>query len=174
MARLRGGQLPLALATLDPAALVGEAVARAREGLGERHRLTLDVAEGLSPVVADAARLEQVLANLLDNAAKYSPEGGAIAVTVRPAGGGVQIGVRDEGIGLPTGSAEAIFAPFGRAANAERRRLPGLGLGLYISRGIVTRHGGQLWAESAGEGRGTTFHLWLPAGAEARGAPAAG
>jgi signal transduction histidine kinase len=85
-------------------------------------------------------------------------------VAVCAAGGGVQVSVRDEGIGLPPGTAETIFAPFGRAANAAASGAPGLGLGLYICRDIVVRHSGRLWAESAGEGRGATFHLWLPAG----------
>ena len=67
-----------------------------------------------------------------------------------------------------------LFEPFGRAANAAARGLPGLGLGLHICRGIVTRHGGQLWAESAGEGCGATFHLWLPADGAAGEAPAEG
>ena len=70
--------------------------------------------------------------------------------------------VVDQGIGLPADSAEAIFQPFGRAANAARRSLPGMGLGLYICRTIVERHGGRIWATSGGEDRGTTFGLWLP------------
>jgi PAS domain S-box-containing protein len=163
VARLRTGQLPLDCVPLDLPALVREAVARAREGLDDRHRITVAVNRGLTPVPADAARLEQVLTNLLENAVKYSPDGGTVAVCVRALSGGVQVSVRDEGIGLPPGSTEVIFEPFGRAANAARRHLPGLGLGLYICRGIVTRHGGQLWAESAGPGCGTTFRLWLPA-----------
>ncbi|HEU5326589.1 MAG TPA: PAS domain-containing sensor histidine kinase [Thermomicrobiales bacterium] len=164
VSRLRTGQLPLHLAPVDLAALVSESVSRAREVQDGRHQLTLTVADGLAPVLADAARLEQVLTNLLDNAAKYSPAGGAIAVTVQSAAGGVELSVRDEGIGLPPGSAEIIFEPFGRAPNATEHGLPGLGLGLYICRNIVTRHGGQLWAESAGDQCGTTFRLWLPAG----------
>jgi signal transduction histidine kinase len=70
--------------------------------------------------------------------------------------------VRDQGIGLPPGAAEQIFQPFGRAANAQTANIPGLGLGLYICRQIANRHGGKLWAESEGEGQGTTLCLWLP------------
>jgi signal transduction histidine kinase len=70
--------------------------------------------------------------------------------------------VRDEGIGLPPGAAEAIFAPFARAANAIAGGASGMGLGLYLCRGIIAGHGGRVWAESAGEGRGTTVSLWLP------------
>ncbi len=74
-----------------------------------------------------------------------------------------QVAVHDEGIGLPAGSEEAIFEPFGRAPNASHRQIQGLGLGLYICRQIVERHGGQIWAESPGDGHGTTFRFWLPA-----------
>jgi signal transduction histidine kinase len=168
VARLRTGQMPLTLAPLDLAPLVGETAARVRDGLGNQYRLTLEAAAGLAPVAADAARLEQVLSNLLENALKYSPTGGTIAVTVQRAGGGALVSVQDEGIGLPPGGTDAIFEPFGRTANATARQIPGLGLGLYICRAIVTGHGGQLWAESPGDGRGTTFHLWLPTDTAAR------
>ena len=77
--------------------------------------------------------------------------------------GGTLLTVADQGIGLPPGAGEAIFQPFGRAANAERSTVPGLGLGLYVCRNVVERHGGRIWAESAGEGLGTTLSLWLPA-----------
>ena len=90
------------------------------------------VAEGACPVQADPVRLEQVVANLLSNAVKYSPEGGPVEVTVRRDAGGALVAVRDRGIGLPPGATEAIFEPFGRAANATARHLPGLGLGLYL------------------------------------------
>jgi signal transduction histidine kinase len=70
--------------------------------------------------------------------------------------------VRDPGIGLPAGAAEAIFEPFGRAPNATARQIPGLRLGLHICRQIVERHGGRIWAESPGEGRGATMRAWLP------------
>jgi PAS domain S-box-containing protein len=163
VARTRTGQLPLDPRPLDLDALAAAAVERARERLDGRHRLTLAAPAGPVPIAGDADRLDQVLANLLDNAVKYSPDGGEVAVCVRPDGAGACVSVRDAGIGLPAGAAEAIFAPFGRAANAAANHLPGMGLGLYISRGIVERHGGRIWAESAGEGRGTTVTLWLPA-----------
>ncbi|HEY0583784.1 MAG TPA: ATP-binding protein, partial [Chloroflexota bacterium] len=74
----------------------------------------------------------------------------------------LQVDVLDPGIGLPAGLEETIFQPFGRGPNAAARQIQGLGLGLYICRQIVERHHGRIWAESAGEGRGTTMHLRLP------------
>jgi PAS domain S-box-containing protein len=171
VARTRTGQLPLDPRPLDLDALAAAAVERARERLDGRHRLTLAAPAGPVPIAGDADRLDQVLANLLDNAVKYSPDGGEVAVCVRPDGTGACVSVRDAGIGLPAGAAEAIFAPFGRAANAAASHLPGMGLGLYISRGIVERHGGRIWAESAGEGQGTTVTLWLPAAPAEEAAP---
>ena len=77
-------------------------------------------------------------------------------------GTGARVEVQDHGIGLPPGAVEAIFEPFGRAPNATERQAPGLGLGLYICRMIVERHGGRIWAASDGEDRGTTVGFWLP------------
>ncbi len=162
VARLHTGHLLLVVRPTDLAALVGAAVGQARERAGAGHRLTLDAPAALPPVLADAGRIEQVLTNLLDNALKYAPDGGAVAVTVAADGAGVAVAVRDDGIGLPPDTEEAIFAPFGRATNAAARNLPGMGLGLYICRSIVERHGGWIAATSAGEGRGTTVTFWLP------------
>ena len=162
VSRLQMGQLPLRPGPVDLAALVRDVATRVQDQLEPRHRLRLELGSDPCPVVADADRLGQVLANLLENAAKYSPEGGELRVTLQMDDGGALLGVHDEGMGLPPGSAEAIFAPFGRAANAERRQIRGLGLGLYLCRDIVARHGGRIRAESAGEDRGTTIWVWLP------------
>lgn len=162
VARLRTGQLPLVPRATDLAALAGEALQRAHDRADDGHRLTLDAPADLPTVLADVVRIDQVLTNLLDNAIKYSPTGGAIAVTLRAADAGVTVSVRDAGIGLPPGAEEAIFAPFGRAENAAASNLPGMGLGLYICRNIVERHGGWMCAASAGEGAGTTVTFWLP------------
>ena len=75
---------------------------------------------------------------------------------------GLLLSVRDQGIGLTATALERIFEPFGRAENAVERNIEGLGLGLYICRRIAEQHGGRLWAESPGDGQGTSMHLWLP------------
>jgi hypothetical protein len=112
--------------------------------------------------MVDQDRLEQIVANLLDNAAKYSPDGGAVNLSVSRCEDGVLLRVRDQGIGLPPGVHAGIFEPFGRGPNAELLGVPGMGLGLHICRVIVERHGGRIWADSDGEGHGTTFSVWLP------------
>ena len=163
VARLRLGQLPLRPVRLALGPLVGEVVDRVVDGRSLVTRPEIAVETGLPLVRADPERIGQVLANLIDNAATYSPEGGVIRVALRAEGGGVAVEVADEGIGLPRGAEEVIFEPFGRAENALQRSLPGLGLGLNICRSIVERHGGRIWARSAGEDRGSTVGFWLPA-----------
>jgi len=165
VSRIRTGQLPLALEPTDLPHLLREAVERATDGRDGRHRFVFDLPAASPLVPLDPARIEQVLANLLSNAIKYAPDGGTITVSAWEADGGVAVRVRDEGIGLPIGDTETIFAPFGRAANALANNFPGMGLGLYICRNIVERHGGRMWAESDGEGRGTAMTFWLPYGA---------
>jgi signal transduction histidine kinase/DNA-binding NarL/FixJ family response regulator len=162
VSRLQGGQLALRPEPADLRAVVSRVTQRYEELVEQTHILELDLPDDQVTVVADSGRLEQAFDNLLSNALKYSPAGGVIEVTLRNDEVGATVSVRDTGIGLPAGMTERIFEPFGRAPNAADRNLPGMGLGLYISRRITELHGGRLWAESAGEGRGTTFHVWLP------------
>jgi two-component system, OmpR family, sensor kinase len=152
----------LRLAPTALAELIEAVVERYGEGLGQQHHLALarPLAEGVAQV--DPDRLEQVVINLLDNAVKYSPDGGPIALSLDERDEGLVLSVRDQGIGLPPDAVETIFQPFGRASNAAQRYLPGMGLGLAICRSIVDRHGGRIWAESAGDGQGATFRVWLP------------
>jgi two-component system CheB/CheR fusion protein len=160
ISRLQLGQLALHVEPVDLTAFARELSLRYGAQLADRHRLVIAALAEPCAVVVDASRLEQVLVNLLDNAIKYSPDGGMIELGVHPEETGVVVSVRDEGIGLPPGASETIFTPFGRAANTGV--IPGMGLGLHICRGIIERHGGRIWAESAGEGSGTTVRLWLP------------
>lgn len=170
VSRIRLGQLPLRLETVDLAGLVRRVVSSYQEQAGrERHELVTKIPSGPCPVVADEDRLEQVLTNLLDNAVKYAPEGGEVRIALASGDGAVRLSVSDSGIGLPSADLESIFRPFGRAENAVAGNLPGLGLGLFICRNIVERHGGRIWAESAGQGKGTTMVVWLPV--SARGEP---
>jgi signal transduction histidine kinase len=104
-----------------------------------------------------------VLTNLLSNAIKYSPQGGPIELTIREE---VEphtalLSIRDRGIGIPVGQQVHIFGRFVRAENARASEITGTGLGLYLSRELVERHGGRLWFEST-EGAGSTFFMALP------------
>lgn len=163
VARLQAGQLRIERAPLELVGLLDRVVGEARSQLPAELRLTLAVAVPDYQICGDAGRLEQVLGNLLENARKYSPDGGTIAVALRGDERGATIAVRDEGLGLGVGEAQAIFIPFNRTEEALRRQIQGLGLGLAICRAIVEEHGGTLEATSAGYGHGTTFTLWLPA-----------
>jgi signal transduction histidine kinase len=162
VSRLQRGGLPLRPRAIDLAALVSEVVAT-QQARTDTHQLRLELGHQPCPVVVDPDRVEQIVTNLLENAVKYSPDGGDIYIDVEAEADGALLRVRDAGIGLPAGAAETIFEPFGRAPNAAEQNIPGLGLGLYICRRIAESHGGWLRAASAGEGQGTTLTLWLPA-----------
>jgi signal transduction histidine kinase len=171
VSRLQTGRMELRLGRHDVVQLVRDLVAQHTQQLDSAYTLEALLPDTEVPVHADSMRLEQVLDNLLTNAIKYSPDGGTIRVSVERADGGVTVSVQDSGIGLPPGMEESIFEPFGRATNALTRNLPGMGLGLFISRRIAELHGGRLWAESAGEDRGTTMQLWLPYGNDIESVP---
>ena len=108
-------------------------------------------------------RLEQVFGNLLGNAIKYSPEGGPITVTVRAdrEAAFAEVRIQDTGIGIPAEQQAKMFQRFARASNVHDHQIAGTGLGLFVCRELVERHGGHIWFESA-EGVGTTFFLTLP------------
>lgn len=112
-------------------------------------------------VHADAERIVQTLTNLLGNAVRFSPAGSAVRVTARPVGDLVEVHVDDQGRGIPPDKLEAIFRRFEQVDASDTRERGGSGLGLTIARSIVERHGGQLWAVSEGEGRGSSFRFTL-------------
>lgn len=162
-AQLRVGHLAVARKPLDLAVLIRDTTERfvvPRNVAARGHHITCRVA-GPLPGEYDAARLEQVLTNLLGNALKYSPGGGEVAVTAERVDGEARITVRDHGIGVPEEERERLFTPFYRAENAGEGSPEGLGLGLAISRDIVEAHGGRLWVESA-PGGGSLFLAALP------------
>lgn len=165
VSRIRLGQLPLRIQQIDLRELVQRVTQRFSEHIPLTHTILVEAEAEPCPIPADADRLEQVLTNLLENAVKYSPDGGTVRVTLSRAADEMLLSVQDHGIGLPDDAAESIFRPFGRAPNAARHNLPGMGLGLYICQNIVERHGGRIVAHSDGEGHGTTLEIALPCGA---------
>ncbi len=120
--------------------------------------ITLQPLPPLEPVSMDVERIHQVLTNLLSNALKFTPRGGAVEVVAAPAGDQVRFSVHDTGPGIDPESSTKIFDRFWQSAPGDRR---GLGLGLYISRNIVEAHGGKIWFEPR-KGGGSSFHFTLP------------
>jgi len=156
--RLESGTVELQTSQFDLSALLEEMRIR-MQPLGDRHPIRISAPEKLL-ISADKDRIEQVLANLISNAIRYSPEGGSIDVEARIEGDVVHIPIRDQGLGIPKEHQQIIFERFGRAHGTG---FGGLGLGLAISKGIVERHGGKIWVESSGRpGEGSVFHLQLP------------
>ncbi|MEO8633352.1 MAG: ATP-binding protein [Chloroflexota bacterium] len=159
VSRLQQGRVEMRLAEIDLADVVREVAERIRL-LSKGHEIVAKI-EGAAPIVADRDRIEQVLENLIGNAIKYSPENGRIEVSTRVNGAHAVVSVRDQGIGVEPGEVEKIFGLFYRSPDPRADHVGGLGLGLYISREIVSRHHGRLWAERNAE-TGTTFHVTLP------------
>jgi signal transduction histidine kinase len=163
VARLRLGELPLRQEPTDLVALLSSILSRYRDrSESGKHEISLWVPDDECVVSIDPDRIEQVIANLLDNAIKYSPRGGTIRIELRREDDAAVITVNDPGIGLPANALESIFQPFDRASNATEAYVPGLGLGLFICRNIVERHGGTITAASQGPGQGTTITVRLP------------
>lgn len=156
VSRLQRGALPLAPIRTDVTALLGEVTGH--EEWAPRLR-TSGLDEQIFAEV-DPHRVRQVLINLIDNALKYSSPASLVEVNLRRESGGVMIEVIDQGIGLSPEDLQTLFVPFGRASNAGS--VPGLGMGLFIAREIAERHGGDLYASSAGQGHGTKMSFWLP------------
>lgn len=125
--------------------------------------------EASGPVIGhyDRQRVAQLLANLVENALKYSTADSPVQVRVWEEGPSARISVKDNGIGIPPEDVSVVFERFRRASNVDDRRFSGIGLGLYICKGIVEQHGGRIWVESE-LGRGSTFHVGLPHATDGR------
>jgi PAS domain S-box-containing protein len=159
--RLDRGELRLETGRLDLAEVVRTAVETMRPRLPASISLTTNVQSNGAAAVGDRDRIEQVLVNLIDNAIKYSPDGGAVVVSTEQVPEGVRVCVRDEGIGIPAAEQASIFEKFYRADPHLREVPGGTGLGLYISRELVRRMGGTIGVRSE-LGAGSTFFFDLP------------
>jgi CheY-like chemotaxis protein len=158
----------------DMKAIVANAVEQARPLVeAQRHQLTLEVALAPAMVSGDAKRLVQVVSNLLNNAAKYTPPGGRIQVIVE-ADATVRVHVKDNGIGIPKSLQPRIFELFAQAERTPDRSQGGLGLGLALVRSLVELHGGSVSCSSDGAGQGSCFTVTLPRLERGRAAEAAG
>jgi len=159
---LRGvHQTDLQLSQISLAALARSAIERVRAN-ADRNNVVLidDIVAETTPLVADYRRLEQVIDELLENAVKFSPNGGEVQVTVREGGEVVYLKISDQGIGIPAEQLPRIWDRFYQSDASTTRRFGGTGVGLAVVKQIVEAHGGQVWAESQ-PGRGSQFYVAL-------------
>ena len=160
-ARIETGRVTLEPTAVDLAELL-PSVAEPLVAASPRHRLVLDLSPEGRWVWADPEKLRQIATNLVVNAVKYSPAGGAVRISARPSGPGrVLLSVSDQGVGIPADQRGRIFDRFQRVTAPSTRAAPGVGLGLYIVANLVALHGGAVAVESE-VGRGSTFRLTLP------------
>ena len=163
--QLDSGKLHVQIEPCDPLEIVRSEVEAARAHAPETVELELDAPEGLPVVSADPSQLRQVVANLIDNAIKYSPEGGPVRVSLSPDSGAVRLAVSDSGIGIPPDERRRIFEKFYRLDPDMARGIGGTGLGLYISRELVRRVNGRILVEP-NDARGSIFIVEIPAASE--------
>jgi two-component system phosphate regulon sensor histidine kinase PhoR len=159
--RLEAGGVELALEDIDVGDVLREIVVRQAERAKDSHRVELHLPAGPLVAAADRDKLRQVVLNLVDNAIKYSPDGGAIDVTATRQLDMVEIRVQDHGIGISAADQRNLFRKFFRADARMTRGIRGIGLGLYLTRGFVTAMGGRIRVESEA-GKGSTFIVDLP------------
>ncbi|MGH2471565.1 MAG: ATP-binding protein [Candidatus Limnocylindria bacterium] len=166
--KMESGRMELHREPVDLNAIVSEAVDLVRPN-APLHPLSVRLDPMLGEISGDRDKLTQVMANLLNNAVKYSPKGGEIVVSTRVEGVTAHVVVRDHGMGIPKEALETIFERYGRVESVATRHIQGTGLGLPIVRQIMQLHGGTVWAEST-VGEGSVFHLTLPRGPAAQSA----
>lgn len=160
MSRIEAGMLHIQAQSIDLVQVLSGAVDAARLRLRE-HTLELDCRAKPMTVYGDARRIEQVVANLVDNAAKYSPSGTPISIRVKKRDEAVIVSVKDRGRGIAPEHLDRIFERFYQIDNSRDTGRHGIGLGLAICRGLVEAQGGHIWVESQ-VGRGSIFYFSLP------------
>jgi PAS domain S-box-containing protein len=157
--RMESGRLTIDPRAEDPALLINDTVDMLRPlAIGSTIRMETNIEQNLPLVIADAARIQQVLSNLVGNAVKFTPRAGRISVCAEAMDGEVRFSVIDTGPGIPAEQLPHIFGRFWQAKSSDRR---GIGLGLAIAKGIVEAHNGRIWVESH-VGLGSTFYFTLP------------
>ena len=163
ISRITRGKLQLRKERVELADILNAAVETARPLIeASAHELTVTMPPQPVPVQADPTRLAQVLANLLNNAAKYTDKAGHIWLTAERRGGEAVVSVRDTGIGIPAEHLPRLFEMFSQVASALERSQGGLGIGLALVKGLVEMHGGRVEARSGGVGSGSEFTVTLP------------
>jgi PAS domain S-box-containing protein len=166
VARLDTGDLHVELGRIDVGSVVSEVVKTAGEsGVMNGHRFEVDLPDEPLAAEGDRDKMRQVFSILLENALRYSPQGGTVTVGARRKADRVEVSVVDEGIGIPAAERDRIFRKFYRAEAAARDGAAGTGLGLFIAKELVNAMGGRIWVDSV-EGEGSSFSFELPAARE--------
>lgn len=160
LSRVQWGNLDLQLSGFFLADVLTECV-NSIQASAEQHTIFLDIAIQDTSIVADRERIAQAIGNVLDNAVKYSPQGGQITVRLGKLDGDYLISVTDQGIGINPEYLDHLFERFYRVRNAASNQFAGIGLGLYVTRAIIERHGGRIWVTN-NQGIGSTFTFTLP------------
>jgi signal transduction histidine kinase len=139
-----------------------ERLVKLHAATAESHQFELDFPADFPTIEADSDRVQQVLTNIISNAIKYAPEGGPVRISGRREDGQVLVSVADEGLGMTEAQLGQLFQRYHRVESDASKRIRGTGLGLYLTKGLVEAHGGRIWAESGGPGKGSTFSFLLP------------
>jgi signal transduction histidine kinase len=160
MSRIEAGTLRVELEPTDLLPIIQETVAEFQV-MTRIHRFWTNLPSVLPLVQADPRRARQIMRNLVENAVKYSPEGGQIAIVAQGVAGMVQVSVSDEGLGIEPQHLDHVFDRFYQVDSASTRKVGGSGLGLSICKAILKAHEGEIWAQSQ-IGVGSTFHFTLP------------
>jgi PAS domain S-box-containing protein len=167
--RLDAGRVDFAISSFEPELVASSVVNAAKTHAPDDISFEVNASTGVGPVSADEEKVRQVLGNLVDNAVKYSPDGGTVVVGIEPNGSTIRFVVSDEGIGIPPAEQPRIFEKFYRLDPNQTRGVGGTGLGLYICRELVRRMNGRISVDSR-EGEGSTFSVELPVAEELSGA----
>jgi PAS domain S-box-containing protein len=166
VSRITRGKIRLRTEVINVAMIVRLAVESARPLIEAReHKLTVCIPSDALPAEADPLRLEQIISNLLTNAAKYTDNGGEVRLTAEREDDEIVIKVRDSGMGIPPDQLSRVFELFAQGDRSLARSEGGLGIGLTLARSLAELHGGSLTAKSAGQGKGSEFIVRLPAAA---------
>lgn len=159
LSRYQAKRLVLAVEQVKLAPIVEDLLARAAQQAAG-HTLVADIPDNIPMIQADPVRVERILHNLVDNAIKYSPDGGEVKVSARRDGDHVIVNVQDHGVGIDAEDQPRLFEPFQRL-EPTRRSMQGIGLGLVVCQRLAEAHGGKIWVESE-RGKGSTFSFTLP------------
>jgi two-component system phosphate regulon sensor histidine kinase PhoR len=161
LSQVQWGQLNLSYENFYLADVLSDCI-HSVQASAEQHTISMDIQVEDSSVTADKVRISQVIGNILDNAVKYSPNGGQVSVQLEEEkNGDFLVNIIDQGIGVSPQQFDHIFERFYRVHNMASQQYSGIGLGLYVAKAIIDRHGGHIWLTS-NPGGGTTFHFTVP------------